>query len=47
MKRNGDSMAIRDLGPLFVLYPFDDHPELLTEMIRFRSVWQVDHLHVP
>lgn len=47
MKRNGDTMAIRDLGPLFVLYPFDDHPELLTEMIRFRSVWQVDHLHVP
>lgn len=47
MKRNGETMAIRDMGPLFVLYPFDDHPELLTEMIRFRSVWQVDHLHVP
>lgn len=47
MKRNGETMAIRDLGPLFVLYPFDDHPELLTEMIRFRSVWQVDRLHVP
>lgn len=47
MTRNGEEMAIRDFGPLFVLYPFDDHPELLTETIRFRSVWQVGHLHVP
>lgn len=47
MKHNGETMAIRDMGPLFVLYPFDDYPELLTEMIRFRSVWQVNHLHVP
>lgn len=46
MTRNGEEMAIRDFGPLFVLYPFDDHPELLTETIRFRSVWQVGHLHV-
>ncbi len=47
MTRNGEEMAIRDFGPLFVLYPFDDHPELLTETIRFRSVWQVGRLHVP
>ncbi|MFY0992019.1 oxidoreductase [Halomonas sp. C05BenzN] len=46
MTRNGKEMAIRDFGPLFVLYPFDDHPELLTETIRFRSVWQVGYLHV-
>jgi hypothetical protein len=47
MKRNNEPMAIRDFGPLFVVYPFDDHPELLTETIRFRSVWQVSHIHVP
>ncbi|MBB3189467.1 oxidoreductase [Halomonas cerina] len=47
MTRNGEPMAIRDFGPLFVLYPFSEHPELHTEAIRFRSVWQVNHIHVP
>lgn len=47
MRRNDEPMAIRDFGPLFVVYPFDEHPELLTETIRFRSVWQVRQIHVP
>lgn len=46
MRHNGQPMAIRDFGPLFVLYPFDDYPELNTETIRFRSVWQVRRIHV-
>ncbi len=47
MKRNGSPMRIREFGPLFVLYPFDDHPELLNETVRFRSVWHVVHIHAP
>jgi len=47
MRRNGHEMAVRDFGPLFVLYPFDDHPELMNETTRFRSVWQVDAIYVP
>ncbi|MBB3329414.1 hypothetical protein BDK63_000254 [Halomonas campaniensis] len=47
MTRNGSPMQIREFGPLFVLYPFDDHPELHTEAVRFRSVWQVVQIHVP
>ncbi|MFO7648494.1 MULTISPECIES: molybdopterin-dependent oxidoreductase [Halomonas] len=47
MSRNGSPMQIREFGPLFVLYPFDDHPELHTEAVRFRSVWQVVQIHVP
>lgn len=46
MRRNGEIMPIRRFGPLFVLYPFDAHPELLTEAIRFRSVWQVTRIRV-
>ena len=46
LSRNGEPMPIRDYGPIFVLYPFDDHPELLNETIRFRSVWQVVNIHV-
>ncbi|GHE21605.1 molybdopterin-dependent oxidoreductase [Halomonas urumqiensis] len=47
MSRNGEWMQIREFGPLFVLYPFDAHPELMNETIRFRSVWQVVHIHAP
>ncbi|GEK47582.1 molybdopterin-dependent oxidoreductase [Bisbaumannia pacifica] len=46
MERDGDPMRIRDYGPLFVLYPFDQHPELRNETIRFRSVWQVHQVTV-
>ncbi len=47
MSRNGSPMQIREFGPLFVLYPFDDHPELHNETVRFRSVWHVVHIHAP
>ncbi|MDI5921198.1 molybdopterin-dependent oxidoreductase [Halomonas sp. LR5S13] len=47
MTRDGESLTIREYGPLFVLYPFDEHPELLTEAIRFRSVWHVERIIVP
>ncbi len=47
MRRNGEAMPIREFGPLFVLYPFDDHPELHNEAVRFRSVWHVAEIHAP
>lgn len=47
MTRDGEPLTIREYGPLFVLYPFDDHPELHTEAIRFRSVWHVERIIVP
>lgn len=43
-RRDGERMPVRELGPLFVSYPFDAHPELLNEQVRFRSVWQVTGL---
>ncbi len=46
-KRDGEAIAVRDLGPVFVLYPFDEKPELLNETIRHRSVWHVGTVHVP
>lgn len=47
MSRDGEPLGIRDYGPLFVVYPFDAHPELLTEAVRFRSVWHVTRIIVP
>ncbi|MEC9482246.1 MAG: oxidoreductase [Halomonas sp.] len=46
LKRDGQRMPVRDFGPMFVLYPFDQNPDLLNEKYRFRSVWQVANIHV-
>jgi len=43
---NGKPMAVRDKGPLFVVYPFDAVPELQTQVYYNRSAWQVAHLHI-
>ncbi|WP_417330333.1 hypothetical protein [Halomonas cupida] len=44
--RDGALMRIRDKGPLFVIYPFDEHPELKTNIYYSRSVWQVARIEV-
>lgn len=39
--RNGTPMAVRDHGPLFIMYPFDLEPDLYNEKYFSRCVWQV------
>lgn len=46
MTMNGEPLRVRDQGPLFVIYPFDEEPHLLNEEILMRSVWQVASIHV-
>jgi hypothetical protein len=43
---NGQSMSVREKGPLFIIYPFDDLPELRTETHYGRSAWQLKTLQV-
>lgn len=43
---DGKRMTVRERGPLFVIYPFDDNPSLHQEVIYGRSVWQVSELTV-
>ena len=40
------SMAIRDKGPLFIIYPFDSNAELRTTVYYSRSAWQLKSLEV-
>lgn len=40
-RQNGAPMSVREKGPLFVIYPFDEMPELFNEVHFSRSVWQV------
>ena len=39
--KDGAPMRIRDKGPVFINYPFDEHPELHDEILYARSVWMV------
>ena len=39
-------MAVRDKGPLFIVYPFDSVPELRSTVYYSRSAWQLKTLEV-
>ena len=42
---NGEPMSIRDKGPLWIIYPYDQNPDYQTEVIYSRSIWQLDQIH--
>jgi hypothetical protein len=46
LKRDGKYMDVKDKGPLFVIYPFDEKPELKSEQYYGRSAWQVRSMTV-
>ena len=43
---DGEELRVRDKGPLWIVYPRDDFPELDNRLIRSRWVWQVKELMV-
>lgn len=43
---DGQPMAVRDKGPLFMLYPFDDEPDLRSAIYYSRSAWQLKLIEV-
>ena len=43
---NGEVMSVRDKGPLFLIYPFDEFPDLFNEVYFGRSVWQITQIEV-
>jgi len=43
---DGQPMAVRDKGPLFVVYPFDSDAALRTSVYYERSIWQLKSLDV-
>lgn len=43
-RRDGHSIGIAERGPLFVIYPMVDHPELRTQVYFNRTVWQVSRI---
>lgn len=44
--RNGETMSLRDKGPLWVIYPYDSGAEFRTEEVYSRSIWQLNRITV-
>lgn len=44
--RDGVPMPVRDKGPLWVIYPLDDHPELNAQETHAKMIWQVRRMEV-
>lgn len=45
-RRDGKPMPVRDLGPLFIIYPFDSDAELRSTRFYQRAIWQLKSMQV-
>jgi hypothetical protein len=45
-KINDKPISVREKGPIFVIYPFDQEPSLYNELYFGRSAWQVKAIEV-
>ena len=41
---NGAEMSLRDKGPLWIIYPYDENAAFRTEVIYSRSIWQLNRI---
>lgn len=46
VRMNGEEMSIREKGPVFLIYPFDQDHALYNEKYFSRSVWQIKKIEV-
>ena len=46
LKMNGRYLTVRTKGPLWIIYPWDEHDELQTETFYSRSIWQLKEIEV-
>lgn len=44
---DGKPMSVREKGPLVIVFPFDDRPELRNALHYSRAIWQLCSLEVP
>ncbi|WP_284265623.1 oxidoreductase [Roseicyclus amphidinii] len=44
--RNGEEMSVRDKGPLWLVYPYDNVAEYRSEVTYARSIWQLARIEV-
>lgn len=47
MEADGKRLSLRDKGPLWLMYPISDHPELNDPLYISRLIWQVVRIEAP
>ena len=45
-RRDGETMSLREKGPIWIMYPISDHAELEDEAINSRLVWQTKSMQI-
>lgn len=46
MFADGKPMSVRDKGPVWLIYPFDDNAAFRTEVNYARSIWQLNRIEI-
>ena len=46
LKQDGRYMRVRDKGPIWIVYPMDEHPEVGNQELQQRWIWQLKSLYV-
>lgn len=46
LEQDGNPLRLRDRGPLWVILPSDQYPELAADTQNFKSIWQLKSLDV-
>jgi hypothetical protein len=46
LKMDGVTLSPRDKGPIWIVYPRDDHRELRTESVDAKWIWQLARLEI-
>lgn len=45
-RMNGETMRVRDKGPLWLIYPLSDEPALRNEAVHSKMIWQIKILDI-
>jgi hypothetical protein len=45
-RTNGDFMSVRDKGPVWLIYPYDDADRYRSEETYAQSIWQLDRIEI-
>jgi hypothetical protein len=46
MQADGKRLTIRDKGPIWLMYPLDDHVELQDSLYNIRLIWQLTRIEL-
>ncbi|MEQ8584966.1 MAG: molybdopterin-dependent oxidoreductase [Thalassobaculaceae bacterium] len=46
LRQNGDEMSVRDKGPIWIVYPRDDHAELQKVEENSKWIWQLSRIEL-